>query len=267
MSKASDEVKRKRAIQGGLSITGATLGLAALGTKGGAMALRKYPSVSRFNPKKLERASLGLVTAGAGVGGLSGYHFAALQRAENKAERQREKRVNKMLEYSPFGVVSKAKWDDDSTAKTAQYAGYGGAAAGVGGAVAARDIRDAVTGYQTRKLRPRLGKQKKKMLSAEKKGLAAQEKSAESLRSVGAHHIPGENKYDAKAAKQTKRFFGAEGKAMKLTKKIKNIKANNVSLTPKIRVAALGAGGAALVGSEIARQHRVQKNDWWSDSN
>jgi len=124
-----------------------------------------------------------------------------------------------------------------------------------------------VTGYQTRDLRPRLGKQKKKMLSAEKKGLAAQEKSRISRQSVGAHNIPGENKYDARASKQNRRFFGAEGKALKLSAKTKKIKAKNVSLTPKIRVAALGAGGAALVGSEIARQHRVQKNDWWSDSN
>jgi hypothetical protein len=96
-----EEVKHKRAVQGALSIGTATLGLAALGSKGGAVALKKYPNalksvheapkqVRRLKAKTLNDASLTLTTGGAGLGGMSGYHFAALQRAENKAERERE---------------------------------------------------------------------------------------------------------------------------------------------------------------------------------
>jgi hypothetical protein len=263
MTKASDDVKHKRAIQGAMSIGTATIGLAALGTKGASMALKRSPKMIRRLPKSissdsLNRGSISLTTAGAGLGGASGYHFAALQRAENKAERQREGKVNKMLEYSPFGVVSKAKWDDDSAMKTAQMAGYGGAAAGLGGAVAANEVRGAVNQYRLRGVRAGLSTQKKKMKEAEKKATSAQKKAAK-------QSVPGQGKYDIAARKQTKKFYGASNKAMKLVKTGKKMK--DALPTAKVRAIALGVGGVSLAGSEIARQNRVQKNDWWSDSN
>jgi hypothetical protein len=92
----SKEIARDKRIQAGLSLTGAGLGLAALGTKGGAVAtrqaLKRSPQVAsrlRLTPKAAESAdktSLGLVTVASGVGGASGIHFANLQRKEAKQE-------------------------------------------------------------------------------------------------------------------------------------------------------------------------------------
>jgi hypothetical protein len=277
---ATEEVKHKRAVQGALSITGASLGLAALGTKGGAVALRKYPKVMKIKPEKLDSASLGLMTTGAGVGGLSGYHYAALQRAENKSQKKME-RDNKMLEHSAFGVVNKANWDDDSSARAAQYAGYGAAAAGVGGAVAAPDLRDIRVKYQMRPINAKMKKQRKARQKAGDKSIRA-ELERNSYR-AGRHNlfnraeygdghaidanIEGAERAGQKATKQTKRFYVAEKKIARLVRRGEKIKSEGKLLTPKIRVAALGLGGAGLVGSEVARQHRIQKDDWWSDSN
>jgi hypothetical protein len=105
----SADLAHKKRIQAGLSLAGAGLGLAALGTKGGAVAtrqtLKRVPEVARrlkLTPKvaeKADKASLGLVTTASGLGGASGIHFAALQREEAK----KEDRVAK----NAFGVVHK----------------------------------------------------------------------------------------------------------------------------------------------------------------
>jgi hypothetical protein len=109
--KTREDVRHKRAVQGAMSVGTATIGLAALGTKGASMALRRSPKAlkkitmvpkstrRRMTPESLNSASISLTTAGAGLGGASGYHFAALQRAENKAQKENEK--------SAFGVTHK----------------------------------------------------------------------------------------------------------------------------------------------------------------
>lgn len=92
----SKDLAHDKRVQAGLSMTTATLGLSALGTKGGAVAarqiLRRAPKAAqtlRLTPKGTEMAdktSLGLVTGASGIGGASGYHYASLQRKEAKKE-------------------------------------------------------------------------------------------------------------------------------------------------------------------------------------
>lgn len=81
----------KKRVQAGLSVAGSTLGLAALGTKGGAVALRRLApkgahaaSNAASRARRLDNASLGLVTTASGVGGASGFNFASIQRQEAK---------------------------------------------------------------------------------------------------------------------------------------------------------------------------------------
>jgi len=260
---ATEEVKRKRAVQGALSITGATLGLAALGTKGGAVALRRYPKALKsvtINPKRLDSASLGLMTTGAGTGGLSGYHYAALQRAENKSQRKME-RDNKMLEHSAFGVVTKAMWDDKSKEKkpdtglrATQYGGYGAAAAGLGGALAAKDISGPYVKYRLKKVK-----------RTEKATVKARDKTA-AARTKYSENVEAEKPNTGKTVRGAKANWEATQKLGRLADKKINIRTTG---TPKVRAAALGLGAAGLVASEAARQRRkVKKNDeWWSDSN
>lgn len=111
----SADLAHKKRIQAGLSLAGAGLGLAALGTKGGAVAtrqtLKRVPEVARrlkLTPKVAEKAdktSLGLVTTASGLGGASGIHFAALQREEAK----KEDRVAK----NAFGVSKAEQYGAD----------------------------------------------------------------------------------------------------------------------------------------------------------
>jgi hypothetical protein len=95
----TDKLAHQKDVQGALSLTGATLGLGALGSKGASLAIdhaAKKPLGAHAKPRMvltpkvaraLDKGSIGLVTLGAGVGGISGYNFAAIQRAEAKRER------------------------------------------------------------------------------------------------------------------------------------------------------------------------------------
>lgn len=97
-------------------MTGATLGLGALATKGGAIAARrmakpsgKHAAAPKINPalaRRLDKGSLGLITLGAGLGGIGGYNFASIQHQEAKRERETVKK-------SAFGVVEKFKSQGD----------------------------------------------------------------------------------------------------------------------------------------------------------
>lgn len=96
----SKDLAKEKRVQAAISLAGAGLGLSALGTKGGATAVRQLarraPAIAsklRLTPKvadKLDRTSVGLVTTGAGVGGAGGIHFARLQRNEAKREEVRK---------------------------------------------------------------------------------------------------------------------------------------------------------------------------------
>jgi len=292
---ATEEVKHKRIVQGALSITGATLGLAALGTKGGAVALRKYPKALKsvtVNPKRLESASLGLMTTGAGVGGMSGYHYAALQRAENKSQKKME-RDNKMLERSAFGVVTKANRKDSNTA---QNIGYTGAAGGTMAALAAPDIHE-------RQMRDARRKFKKETEQAPTKGFdRVNEKALANARLIteetqakkdavryamenrhgkdaepraGKARAPGYKQatQEGKAAYAANDAAAETGRARALLQPAKNLKAAGKKYpTKKIAGVALAGAGLSLAAGEAARRHNhrsdFKKNDdWWSDSN
>lgn len=286
----SEEVKHKRAVQGAMSIGTATIGLAALGSKGGSMALKKYPKalkgMKNIDSQKLNSASISLTTAGAGLGGMSGYHFAALQRAENKAERERDGKVNKMLEYSPFGVVTKANWKD--TAGTAQGAGYVGALGGVGTALAAPDINRYFVGRskaernKTRKTAYKRSdaanskamrniSNNREMASALKDEIKFSRENrdfSEADRSIRQGQIADiETDVQQANKKNVKGVLRAQKKIFKPLKQAeKNLKATKSRFsTPKIAAVALGAGGLSLAGSEMARQaKKEQVGKWWS---
>jgi hypothetical protein len=117
----TDKLARQKDVQGALSLGGATLGLSALSAKGASIATNRAlsqpkgkHSVPRVVPKwvtpqlarRLDKGSIGLVTLGAGVGGIGGYNFAAIQRAEAKRERE-------PMSKSAFGVVQKFKSQSD----------------------------------------------------------------------------------------------------------------------------------------------------------
>jgi hypothetical protein len=111
-----------------ISSAGATLGISALGAataktpgagkaarKLGGAAMKRGASVKMGNriasaPKRAGDAATGLTTASAGVGGIGGYNFAAIQSQESKKARamrpvkQKKKRVAKMDTSNPFDI-------------------------------------------------------------------------------------------------------------------------------------------------------------------
>jgi hypothetical protein len=99
MSKASverDTMAHRKRVQGALSLTTATLGLSALGTKGGSVVLRRVAKHPRMVARaagmenaanKIDSATVPLLTTSAGIGGVGGFNFAAIQRAEAKREK------------------------------------------------------------------------------------------------------------------------------------------------------------------------------------
>ena len=97
------ELRRRKAMQSKISITGGTLGLAALGARGAGskIGLRaaQRAGVKVKNPaatgEKLKDASNLLTTAGAGVGGVGAFNFAAYTQAESKRRRMTTQPVRK----------------------------------------------------------------------------------------------------------------------------------------------------------------------------
>lgn len=79
-------LRRSKQVQAALSYGSATLGLSALGVKGGSVIARRIPKYAQY-AGRLNDASLALTTTGAGVGGVSGFNFARQQRIEAKREK------------------------------------------------------------------------------------------------------------------------------------------------------------------------------------
>lgn len=261
----SEDVKHRRAVQGALSIGTATIGLAALGAKGGSMALKKYPKtmksvrglpskIRNVNSDSLNSASVTLTTGGAGLGGASGYHFAALQRAENKAEKEREGRVYK----SAFGPVHKA-----DSAQAGEYALYGGGLAGAAGGLAASDIRRGIVGYRLkREIKPRakeLKVQGKKVMRLQAKADAASMSRDWSKPGVAAtaqqraKNIKRADKMASRAGSAARSTAKDQARLLKDAKKIKSLP------TAKVRAIALGAGGASVLGGLGLREYRKDR--------
>jgi hypothetical protein len=124
VSKATAEdrkrLERSRKVQGAMSLTGATIGLTALGTKGGAIAARKMirPTagigpVKKPMYMKLNEASVGLTTLGAGVGGASGVHFYGLMRNENKVHKADEMYEHRKREAEAYAAGRYVPLGDD----------------------------------------------------------------------------------------------------------------------------------------------------------
>lgn len=106
---SQDELRRRKKRSARLTMVSSTLGIAGLGAmtagKGIPLAVRaaqrggkagKYvpKKIKRMNPKKVKsfenkavNTAWGLSTAATGVGGIGGYNYAALQRAEARKKR------------------------------------------------------------------------------------------------------------------------------------------------------------------------------------
>lgn len=88
LRKISDtQLRHRKRVQAGLTTATATIGLAALGSKGGAVAARKYLKPAAKGEKTaqgLERHAGNALLVGAGLGGLGGYNAASISRAESK---------------------------------------------------------------------------------------------------------------------------------------------------------------------------------------
>lgn len=95
----SQDIKSAKKLNSNSVLVGSTLGLTALGTKGASTRYFKQasnarklgnPVKSRLATKKgmqTKKVSEGALYTGAGLGGVSGYNFAALQRAESRQKR------------------------------------------------------------------------------------------------------------------------------------------------------------------------------------
>lgn len=93
---ARKKMRRRKQLQGALSVTTSSLGLAALGSKGGSAVLRRaaaspkmvaHSSNALKAAETMDKATIPLLTTGAGIGGVGGFNFAAIQRAEAKREK------------------------------------------------------------------------------------------------------------------------------------------------------------------------------------
>lgn len=100
-SMSDAELRRRKKLQGHISQTTATLGLAALGSRAlGTKAAGRLTRIPAGAGERLKNASTALTTTGAGIGGVGGYNFAAY----TKAEAQRKQSVRKDLEMLDFGL-------------------------------------------------------------------------------------------------------------------------------------------------------------------
>lgn len=116
VAKSRDEIPSKRRIahqkrvQAATSITGGTLGLAALAARGHSSMLNRAVKSGKLLPtqakevkaksQKLTDASTYLTTTGAGVGGVGAYNFASYTNAEGK--RDIKKNLEEDMSGTPF---------------------------------------------------------------------------------------------------------------------------------------------------------------------
>lgn len=124
-----DELARRKKLQAGLSVAGGSLGLAALGAKGGSYALRRAGKAATSS--KVERATTGLLATGAGIGGVGSFNFAATERAEAvgvKPKSTIKKNATGGYMYSN-GKIYKADKREATRNAGIAAAGAGGAAA------------------------------------------------------------------------------------------------------------------------------------------
>jgi len=139
------KMARRKKLQGALSVTTSTLGLTALGSKGGGMALRRVaqsPKMVAHSARalkvadKMDKATVPLLTTGAGIGGVGGFNFAAIQRAEAAREKRKKDPVSKKKDKLTPGERKSRRWAAGMGAAVG-----GGTTAAVGG-LAARSMTE-----------------------------------------------------------------------------------------------------------------------------
>ena len=84
------QLRRRQRLQGHYASAGATLGLVALGAKGGAAGARRWIEPAESGARiadNLERHTTTALTAGAGLGALAGFNSARISRSEAAATR------------------------------------------------------------------------------------------------------------------------------------------------------------------------------------
>lgn len=119
------QLRHRNKVQAGITTAGATIGLAALGTKAGGSVARKLIKPAAKGEKiaeRMERHTTGLLTAGAGLGGVGGFNAAAIYRQEAKRPKpvvdvKTKKVVEKGLIRNVRQVVENAKKASESGAK------------------------------------------------------------------------------------------------------------------------------------------------------
>jgi hypothetical protein len=116
------EIKRRKKIQGAVSRTTGTLGLASLGAfttarlggKGTSAlkAQKAIPALKRINPAVADKVALGTSTAGAGIGGASSFNFAAYTSAEGRKRQPVKKNVETTMDMGHYAEEGIAKnWE------------------------------------------------------------------------------------------------------------------------------------------------------------
>jgi hypothetical protein len=158
------KLQERKNVSARTAVITSTLGLGALGAKGAGLGLRhlgaakKVPKLLKKLPghvgnkkavrigQKVEDAAVPVTLVSGGIGGLAGYNYAAIQRAE--ARRKRQSTLNKA--YDP-------EWSRKNRNKTVEtgLAGAGSAAvagAGVSGYLGRHDLKGAYTANKEHKL-------------------------------------------------------------------------------------------------------------------
>lgn len=87
-------IARQKKAQAAFSLTGGTLGLAALASRGRAAQLGRRGEAGIAAANKFKDRSTALTTAGAGVGGVGAYNFASYTNAEAKKQQKLKKNVD-----------------------------------------------------------------------------------------------------------------------------------------------------------------------------
>lgn len=260
----SEDLARQKRVQAALSLGGASLGLAALGTKGVATgtrsALKRAPQAAkrlRLTPKvadKADKASLGLVTTASGVGGASGIHFARLQQAEAKKEDKVAKRdINGKDQPRKVKFLPKASGLDPEKRRQQRMKAeqYGLAAgSGVAGGAAAAYGADAVYNARTSRAATRRAASLKRKSS--NKVNAAMSMNQAGMKTDAARASRGALDY-TKAARRSE----GVARTFKLASKARGKQAGKAA-------AVAGALGAASYGVKRMRNKQGRAyTDWW----
>ena len=145
---SDEELARRKRAQARFSITGSTLGLTALGLKGGSAAAKLVPKAERLTaaipalkkipadaPKRISDAATTTAIGAAGVGGVGGYNFAAYTKEDARRNHNKQKVRKAMAGDSEGTEVSFKLKKRPERSRTIQRVGQSAAGAGIGAAL------------------------------------------------------------------------------------------------------------------------------------